>query len=163
MSKKRHREQPAVNTLLVEIYEDLANVEESIRLRAAEALLTDFVANGKSTGEQLNEIIRRLLRGLCSGRKAARLGFSVVLTELLIQVFGPSRNGATGVQSVLELIETLKNESQVSNNVSGQVCNFEMSHYCRIVEYKPRRKSEITNLDDFLARNLLSSPRFCSS
>ena len=122
MSKKRRREQPAVDTQLVEIYEDLANVDESIRLKAAQALLTNFVANGKSTGEQLNVIVRRLLRGLCSGRKAARLGFSVVLTELLTELLGHSGKSATGIQNISELIETLKEQSEVSSNVSGQVC-----------------------------------------
>lgn len=127
MSKKRRREQPAVDTQLVEIYEDLANVDENIRLKAAHALLTDFVANGKSTAEQLNEIVRRLLRGLCSGRKAARLGFSVVLTELLNELLGPSGKGVAGVHNILKLIETLKEQSQVSSNVSGQVCSSERS------------------------------------
>ena len=126
MSKKRRREQPAVDTQLVEIYEDLANVDENIRLKAAQTLFTNFVANGKSTGEQLNEIVRRLLRGLCSGRKAARLGFSVVLTELLTEIFNPSEKSRAGVQTIFELIETLTNQSQVSSNVSGQVCTPEM-------------------------------------
>ena len=121
MSKKRRREQPAIDVQLVEIYEDLANVDEKIRLKAAEALLTNFVASGKSTGEQLNKIIGRLFRGLCSGRKAARLGFSVVLTELLIELFGPNKKDVAEVQSILELIETLKNQSQVSGSISGQV------------------------------------------
>lgn len=121
MSKKRRREQPAIDVKLVEIYEDLANVDENIRLKAAQALLTNFVADGKSTGGQLNEIVRRLFRGLCSGRKAARLGFSIVLTEFLTELLGPGR-GVAGFQNILELIETLKKQSQVSGNVSGQVC-----------------------------------------
>ena len=123
MSKKRRREQPAIDTKLVEIYEDLANVDENIRLKAAQDLLTKFVANGTSTAEQLNEIVRRLLRGLCSGRKAARLGFSVALTELLTQLLGQNEKGVAGVQTILELVETLKEQSQVSSNVSGQVCS----------------------------------------
>ena len=127
MSKKRRREQPAIDTKLVEIYEDLASVDEKIRLKAAQALLTDFVADGKSTGEQLNDVVRRLFRGLCSGRKAARLGFSVVLTELLTELLGPSGRGVAGFQTTLELIETLEKQSQVSGNVSGQVCGFEVS------------------------------------
>lgn len=122
MSKKRRREQPAVDIQLVEIYEDLANVDEYVRLKAAQNLLTNFVADGKATGEQLNEIVRRLLRGLCSGRKAARLGFSVVLTELLAELLGPDRREVAGFQNVSELIETLKKQTQVSGNVSGQVC-----------------------------------------
>lgn len=129
MSKKRRREQPAVDTRLVEIYEDLANVDETIRLKAAQALLTNFVANEQSTGEQLNEILRRLLRGLCSGRKAARLGFSVVLTEVLNELLGQSRIGVAGVQDTLELVETLKVQSQVSSSVSGQVCSATMNPF----------------------------------
>lgn len=97
-------------------------MDENIRLKAAQNLLTNFVADGNSTGEQLNEIVRRLLRGLCSGRKAARLGFSVVLTELLGELLGPSGRDGAGFQDVLELIETLKSQSQVSANMSGQVC-----------------------------------------
>ena len=127
MSKKRHREKSTIDVQLVEIYEDLANVDENIRLKAAQVLLTNFVADGKSTGEQLNEIVRRLLRGLCSGRKAARLGFSVVLTEFLTELSGPSGKGVAGLQNVFELIETLKKQSQVSGNVSGQVCSFDTS------------------------------------
>lgn len=123
MSNKRRREKPAVDIQLVEIYEDLANVDENIRLKAAQALLTNFVANRKSTGEQLNEILRRLLRGLCSGRKAARLGFSVVLTEVLTELLGQSANGVAGVQDTLELVENLKVQSQISSSVSGQVCS----------------------------------------
>ena len=127
MSNKRRREQPSIDTRLVEIYEDLANVDEDVRLKAAQALLTEFVPDGKCTGEQLNEIVRRLLRGLCSGRKAARLGFSVALTELLNELLGPRGKDVAGVQNVLELIETLKKQSQVSGNVSGQVYASEMS------------------------------------
>ena len=127
MSKKRRREQPAVDIQLVEIYEDLANVDENIRLKAARALLTNFVASEKSTGEQLNEIVRRLLRGLCSGRKAARLGFSVVLTELLNELLGQGGKSVAGVQSIAELVETLKEQSQASSNISGQVRDTELS------------------------------------
>ena len=122
MSKKRRREQPAIDVQLVEIYDDLANVDEDIRLKAAQALLTNFVADGKYTGEQLNEIVRRLLRGLCSGRKAARLGFSVALTELLTELLGSGGKDVAGFQNVFEVIETLTQQSQVSGNVSGQVC-----------------------------------------
>ena len=74
MSKKRRREKPAVDMQLVEIYEDLANVDEKIRLKAAHTLLTNFVSEGKATGDQLNEVLRRLIRGLCSGSQSSSLG-----------------------------------------------------------------------------------------
>ena len=121
MSKKRRREQQAVDTHLVEIYEDLANVDENIRLKAAHTLLTKFVSEGNATGEQLNEIVRRLLRGLCSGRKAARLGFSITLTEVLTELLGPTGKNVEGFQDIPGLIETLKTQTHVAGNVAGQV------------------------------------------
>lgn len=121
MSKKRRREQPAVDSHLVEIYEDLASVHEDVRLKAANTLLTNFVADGKSSGDQLIEILRRLIRGLCSGRKAARLGFSVALTEFLTIFFGPRRWNVPEFQNVSQLIETLRKQTHSGSNVSSQV------------------------------------------
>ena len=80
MGQKRRREGTAEVTRRTEVYEDLAHVDQSIRLKAARTLLTEFVPGANS--DQLQEILRRLIRGLCSGRKAARLGFSVVLTGM---------------------------------------------------------------------------------
>lgn len=117
MSKKRHREIPAIQIQLIEIYDDLANPDEEIRLRAAQNLLLKV---DSYTSEQLHEILRRLIRGLCSGRKAARLGFSVALTELLVQLFGP-KAANTSLASVSDVIETLDKQTCVGGNVSGQV------------------------------------------
>ena len=121
MSKKRLREHPTVDTHLVEIYEDLASVDEKIRLEAAHRLLTEFVHQKKASGEQLNEILRRLIRGLCSSRKAARLGFSIALTEFLVELFGHDKEQVEGLQSLTELLETLKVQTHITSNVSGQV------------------------------------------
>lgn len=121
MSKKRHRERPAVDTQLVEIFEDLANVDEEIRLKAAQALLTNFVPEGRADGDQLNEILRRLIRGLCSGRKAARLGFSIALTEFLTELLGPKGRHVVGFQDLSGLIDTLKKQTHASGGISGQV------------------------------------------
>ncbi|KAL8953109.1 MAG: hypothetical protein Q9183_007348 [Haloplaca sp. 2 TL-2023] len=62
------------------------------------------------------------MRGLCSGRKAARLGFSVALTEFLSQRWGEG-NLPSSEQENLEvtaLIEILKKQTEVTGNVSGQ-------------------------------------------
>ena len=121
MSKKRPRERSTVDTHLVEIYEDLANVDEGIRLKAAHSLLIEFIHQEKASGVQLNEILRRLIRGLCSSRKAARLGFSVALTEFLVELFGHSHKHVEGFQNMIELLETLKVQTHVTGNLSGQV------------------------------------------
>ena len=121
MSKKRPRERSTVDTHLVEIYEDLASEDEKILLKAAHSLLTEFVHQEKASGEQLNEILRRLIRGLCSSRKAARLGFSVALTEFLVELFGHNHKHVEGFQNMTELLETLKVQTHVTGSLSGQV------------------------------------------
>ena len=122
MTNKRRREPVTVDTQLVETYEDLANIDDEIRLKAAQTLLLRVAPEANPTVQQVTEIIRRLLRGLCSGRKAARLGFSIVLTELLTQLFDSTSTTVTGIQSIPELIETLKTQTDTQGNVSGEVC-----------------------------------------
>ncbi|KAK4692559.1 DNA polymerase phi, partial [Lecanoromycetidae sp. Uapishka_2] len=120
MSKKRRREQPLIDTQLIEIYEDLANVDEKVRFKAAHTLLSKIISADAASGEQQNEVLRRLIRGLCSGRKAARLGFSIALTESLAELYGPDAKSLPGLQTIRELIETLKTQTHVQGNVSGQ-------------------------------------------
>ena len=121
MSKKRRRDQPAVDTQLVEIYEDLANIDEDIRLKAAYSLLTKFVSGETPSADQLSEILRRLIKGLCSGRKAARLGFSVALTEFLRIVFGPKKDSVSAFLDITELSKILVDLTGISGDASGQV------------------------------------------
>ena len=121
MSRKRHREVPAVDTDLVAIYDDLANVDQTIRLEAAHSLLTTFVSDGKATVDQLKEILRRLIRGLCSGRKAARLGFSIALTEFLNALLGPEGSAPSGFQDVSGVVDTLIRQTKVGGAADGQV------------------------------------------
>ncbi|KAL6714597.1 DNA-directed DNA polymerase [Lecanora helva] len=121
MSKKRRRERPAVDVELVEIFEDLANVDKGIQLKAAQILLVKFVSGDQTNVDQLNEILRRLFKGLCSNRKAARLGFSVALTEFLVELLGPKGKKVPGFKSIPELITILLEQTRISgNNVSGQ-------------------------------------------
>ena len=118
MSKKRQREVKASDTKLIEIYDDLANEDEEIRLKAAYALLSQFAAN--TTIDQHKTILKRLFRGLCSGRKAARLGFSIALTEFLSQVFLAHIDGQE--IEALEIVDLLESQTAVDGSTSGQVC-----------------------------------------
>ncbi|KAL9615238.1 MAG: hypothetical protein Q9167_000332 [Letrouitia subvulpina] len=111
MSKKRRRELRSVDLQLVEIYEDLANEAENIRLKAAQTLLLKICLNKKAESVDVAEVLRRLIRGLCSGRKAARLGFSVALTECLSQL---------QISNISEFVDILEQQTQTSGNVSGQ-------------------------------------------
>ena len=153
MPKKRPREVPAVDTQLVEIYEDLANDNEEIRIKATHALLNKSASESGLTAEQVKEVLRRLIRGLCSGRKGARLGFSIALTELLSQLF---RANATHVlpMSHAEFIQLLKKETEITGNVSGQVCAVPLNIVVRSVIHMLQRKKEITISAVSLAQRL---------
>ncbi|KAL8652413.1 MAG: hypothetical protein Q9210_002697 [Variospora velana] len=121
MFKKRRREPSSVDTRMVEIYDDLANESEDIRIKAAHALLTRLSSDSiDGLREQFNEVLQRLVRGLCSSRKAARIGFSVALTELLSQRWGQHRDDGAHVLNTAELIDTLIKQTEASGKISGQ-------------------------------------------
>ncbi|KAL6232898.1 hypothetical protein BDW75DRAFT_216475 [Aspergillus navahoensis] len=113
-SKKRRREPVTVNTKLVEIYEDLASEIDEVRLKAAQALVSQFTPDKSPNDEDIQKALQRLFRGLCSSRKAARIGFSIALTEMLTQVFAVGRSSSLDVQGVLRVWE------EVSNATGGE-------------------------------------------
>lgn len=115
--RKRRREPASVDVKLIEIYEDLANPKDEIRLSAARELVLRFAPEKEPSGEDIEKCLKRLFRGLCSGRKAARIGFSVALTEVLAQVF--KLDGLT--LTVASAVHLWLNQSVASGDVSGQV------------------------------------------
>ncbi|KLJ12805.1 DNA polymerase phi subunit [Blastomyces silverae] len=119
-SRKRRREPVNVDVKLVEIYEDLANENDEIRLKAAQRLVSRFTPDQNPTDEQIEKTLQRLFRGLCSGRKAARIGFSIALTETLSQVFSSSRDPASSSLGVSRAIEIWEAQSNPGGSASGQ-------------------------------------------
>ena len=110
---------------LAGIYEKLADENEDQRFRAVLALVKEFEPRSTSI-DQIKVIITRLFRGLCSSRKAARLGFSVALTEYLTELNvqrGPSIETGIPASSVLDILD---NETTPEGNNSGQD---ERDHY----------------------------------
>ena len=128
MSKKRRRETVSVNIGRVAIYEDLAHENEEIRLKAAQALLASVAPERDPSKEELDKVFRRLFRGLCSGRKAARLGFSVALTELLAQCLGQD----SASTSVADVLKTFEDQTRIPGHTSGQVST--LTHSRNITE-----------------------------
>lgn len=70
----------------MDLYDDLASNDEEVRIKAAEALVNKILQGEKSgnpeKGTDLLYALKRLVKGLSSGRESARLGFSVALTEV---------------------------------------------------------------------------------
>lgn len=120
-SRKRRREPVNVDVKLVELYEDLANENGEIRLKAAQQLVSRFTPDQKPSNDQIEKTLQRLFRGLCSGRKAARIGFSIALTETLSQVFSSHRDMTSSSLGVSRAIEIWEAQSTPGCAVSGQV------------------------------------------
>lgn len=119
--RKRRREVANVDVKLVEIYEDLANEKNEIRLKAAGELLSRFAPDKDPSEEDVEKAIHRLFRGLCSSRKAARVGFSIALTELLATVFAAPDGKRPANLDVPKIIEVLEKMSTPTGSSSGQV------------------------------------------
>ena len=79
-SRKRRVEYTEADAKLASLYNDLSDDVKSVRLRAAADLIRTL---SDAEPEKLEKALTRLIKGLCSSRKAARSGFSVALTEVL--------------------------------------------------------------------------------
>jgi DNA polymerase phi len=120
MASKRRRDIATADTQLIEIYEDLANENEEIRLKAAHTLLSKFSHPASTSPGIIKTIVQRLFRGLCSSRKAARLGFSIALTEYLAQIFQyPTEETGLTQQNILDILDK---QTVTDGSTSGQVC-----------------------------------------
>ncbi|GMG17335.1 unnamed protein product [Aspergillus oryzae] len=128
-SKKRRREPVNVDTKLVEIYEDLASEKDEIRLKAAQALVSQFTPDKNATDDQIQKTLRRLFRGLCSSRKAARIGFSIALTEILSQILSSPRESSEF--DIPRVVGFWESQSSASGSESGQVC-IKISYLCPV-------------------------------
>jgi DNA polymerase phi len=125
-SRKRRRESYNVDVRQVEIYEDLASEKDDVRLKAAHELVSRFTPESKPSADQINKSLQRLFRGLCSGRKAARIGFSIALTEVLSQIFAANQPATESSEvKVSDVIKVFLSVTSVTGN-SSQVCGLSM-------------------------------------
>ncbi|KAK2740290.1 DNA-directed DNA polymerase [Myotisia sp. PD_48] len=119
--KKRRRETANVDVKLVEIYDDLSNENDEIRLKAAKDLLLRFSPDGNATDEEIEKVLQRLFRGLCSSRKAARVGFSIALTELLSLAFTERNKGnSESTLNVPKILDILEAHTNTTSSNAGQ-------------------------------------------
>ncbi|KAF3066520.1 DNA polymerase V [Daldinia childiae] len=70
------------------VYELLGSADSDERIAAADAIVTGLLVSSEAALER--HLDNRLFRGLASSRNASRVGFSLVLAEILNQLFGPN-------------------------------------------------------------------------
>ncbi len=106
----------------VGLYNKLASEDVDERLDAAGKVIEGLFGGEGVSGECLTRHLeRRLFRGLASGRKGARLGYSVVLAEILSQLFGENE-GETRYPwlSFEKMLDILKSKTKPEGDLSGQ-------------------------------------------
>ncbi|KAK1623619.1 DNA polymerase phi [Colletotrichum phormii] len=106
------------------LYDLLSSENETDRLEAAGAIISSLLDGEGVTEECLTRHLDwRLFRGLASGRAGSRLGYSVVLTEILSQLHGPPRNLCRDKYPNLtfdKVLEMLMERTRFGGNISGQ-------------------------------------------
>jgi hypothetical protein len=108
------------------VYEQLADEKHGTRIQAAKKLVDEFAPSKNPNIEKLKDIFTRLVKGLCSGRKAARAGYFVAFAELLRQTSSSEElfTQATGsTQEFLRLINSLTKPDRNSPQVR-HFCSF---------------------------------------
>jgi DNA polymerase phi len=121
--QKRRRQYTEEDSKQAELYENLASEIKDVRMKAAKDLTVKFSPENMPSAEAAQKALIRLVRGLCSNRKAARFGFFVALTEILRQLYNSGgetvSHSELGIDGVIDLvIERTQPEAKVSGQVS---------------------------------------------
>jgi DNA polymerase phi len=139
---KRTRDVAEDDRQLAAIFGHLADEDADTRIKAAKDLL-ELLAD--ASRELTEKTFKRLIRGLCSGRKAARYGFFVTFTELLRQKFPDGAELPDGIR-LNDILPTISQLTQAGASSLGQVSGFIVNNDAA---YNPR-KNEIITLVAFM-------------
>ncbi|KAM0253310.1 hypothetical protein ACHAQJ_007364 [Trichoderma viride] len=106
------------------LYENLGSEDENDRIEAADCIISGLL-DGEGSAEAVlqRHLDRRLFRGLSSGRNASRIGFSLVITEILSQLFGSKSPDMAEKYSGLtfdKVLGFLLEKAQIVGNIPGQ-------------------------------------------
>src|ERR1700712_4317111 len=101
---KRRRQFTDQDEKLAQIYERLADEKSDQRITAAKDLLEQLSITDSPESNVDEHVLKRLILGLCSGRKSARNGFFIALTEVLRQAYGSETLTEVDVASKGDLI-----------------------------------------------------------
>ena len=114
-SRKKRVKYSDEDAELAKIYNNLADEVQDVRIKAAGQLIKNLSIELPDNTERQHAAETRLIKGLCSGRKAARLGFSMALAEL-IRLKSRS-NESTDLH---ELLNDILRLTTPQGNISGQ-------------------------------------------
>lgn len=118
-SRKRRIEYTETDAQLASLYNNLSDEVKTVRLKAAAELVRTLA---KSSDHIFDRSLTRLIKGLCSSRKAARSGFFIALTEVLRLIPKIKTESAEDVDlSIDGIIKKIKTLSQSDVKASGQV------------------------------------------
>jgi DNA polymerase phi len=119
-SRKRRVEYQVVDAKLAALYNDLSDHVKATRLTAAADLIRTLATVDP---EALDKALTRLIRGLCSSRKAARSGFSVALTEVFnLTLKSPSAHVQRVDLSLPATIDKIISITQPDDTSNSKVC-----------------------------------------
>lgn len=105
-ARKRHQAYTENDAILAKLFADLADDVKTVRINAIREILSTVK---DADPDKIDKIFQRLVRGLCSNRKSARLGFVIVLTEVFaIRCQSPlsSQNPEAWFKDTLSVIES---------------------------------------------------------
>ncbi|KAK1810536.1 DNA-directed DNA polymerase [Friedmanniomyces endolithicus] len=119
-SRKRRLEHVEANTALAQAYNDLADEIPSVRLRGAGDICKYLTTESPDKAHRTDAALDRLVKGLCSGRKAARLGFSVALSEVLRLAFSQSKSLDADDFTLAKVVEKCIHLTRPEGKVSRQ-------------------------------------------
>lgn len=104
-SRKRRLDYSQADAQLAKIYNDLADDVQAVRIKAAGEVIRNLSVKSDHQIERIEKAIARLIKGLCSGRKAARLGFSIALSEVLRLALDLKDSGITLAKLTAKIAE----------------------------------------------------------
>ncbi|KAK3708993.1 DNA-directed DNA polymerase [Vermiconidia calcicola] len=115
--KKRFKYTPE-DAQLAKLYNDLADNVQTVRIKAAGDLLKNLSAKSPDQPQRLETAETRLIKGLCSGRKAARLGFSIALAEVFRLKFRSDTESGHDI-ILVPTVDHIVQLTETEGNVSG--------------------------------------------
>ncbi|KAF2722354.1 hypothetical protein K431DRAFT_222401 [Polychaeton citri CBS 116435] len=118
--RKRRLQYSDADAQLASIYNNLADDVHEVRLKAAGELIRNLSSKDDDQRTRLDTALTRLVKGLCSGRKAARLGFSIALSEVLRLSIRLRRDDGQVREYLFKVTDNLEGLTAVEGNVSGQ-------------------------------------------